>query len=238
MSALGRDIRSVTGSIIPGGIQTDAAINPGAHGMHARRSVGACAVQSTVQFVPPQAGARAHALCITLRTAPACLACPGNSGGPLLDSAGRVVGVNTAIFTPTGSSAGVGFAIPSATLRRIVPQLITYGRVQRGSLQAAAASDQVAGRLKVTRGAMIQSVTPGGAADKAGVLPTRRGLSGIVAGDVVLAVGTVPIRTAADLSTALEQYNPGQAVELTLARTGDQGAVSEMLVTVTLAEEQ
>lgn len=84
---------------------------------------------------------------------------------------------------------------------------------------------------------MIQSVTAGGVAAAAGILPTRRGLSGIVPGDVVLAVGTVPVKTATDLTTALEQYNPGQSVELTLMRWSDQGTQSEMKLTVTLALE-
>lgn len=114
ISGLNRDIRSQLGSTIPGGIQTDAAINPGK------------ALDSTVN------------VCRTLHhpgvISVACCCPAGNSGGPLLDSTGHLIGVNTAIFTPTGTSAGVGFAIPVDTVASVVPQLISTGRVLRASL--------------------------------------------------------------------------------------------------------
>ncbi|NJR41607.1 MAG: trypsin-like serine protease [Akkermansiaceae bacterium] len=81
---------------------------------------------------------------------------PGNSGGPLLDSRGRVIGVNTAIFTNTGTSAGVGFAIPIDSVARVVPQLIKDGQVTTPTLGVAFASPAIAASLKVSDGALIQ----------------------------------------------------------------------------------
>ncbi|KXZ45340.1 hypothetical protein GPECTOR_56g437 [Gonium pectorale] len=148
---------------------------------------------------------------------------PGNSGGPLLDSAGRVIGVNTAIFTPTGSSAGVAFAIPVDLVKRVVPQLIANGKVVRPSLDAQIATDSVAQRLNVGRGALIQAITPGGAAEKAGLLPTRRGLSGIITGDVIQALNERPINSGGDLLAALDGLEAGDTVALKVIRSTDQG---------------
>ncbi|KAG2444679.1 hypothetical protein HXX76_001423 [Chlamydomonas incerta] len=162
---------------------------------------------------------------------------PGNSGGPLLDSSGAVIGINTAIFTPSGSSAGVGFAIPVDMVKSVVPQLIANGRVVRPSLDAQIAADTVAARLNVGRGALIQSVVAGGAADKAGLLPTRRGLSGIVAGDVIQAINGRPVNSAGDLLVALDGLPAGQAAELRVVRSSDQG-LQELSVAVTLSAEK
>lgn len=98
---------------------------------------------------------------------------PGNSGGALLDSSGRLVGVNTAIFTPTGVFTGIGFALPSRTVAKIVPELIQYGRVMRPSLGVQVAPAGVAKQLGFTDGAMVQAVAPDSPAAKAGILPTR-----------------------------------------------------------------
>lgn len=162
---------------------------------------------------------------------------PGNSGGPLLDSAGRVIGVNTAIFTPTGSSAGVGFAIPIDTVKRVVPQLITYGKVVQPTLDVQIASDAIAQRLKVGRGALVQGLTAGGAGDKAGLLPTRRGLSGIITGDVIQAVNGRPVNSGGDLLAALGGLAVGEVVKLRVIRSSDQG-LQELELTATLAQEK
>lgn len=179
VSALGRGFQSQTGSTIGGGIQTDAAVNP------------------------------------------------GNSGGPLLDLSGAVIGVNTAIFTNTGTSAGLSFAIPINTVRRIVPQLIAFGSVQRASLGFQPAADPVARSFKVSEGVMIQTSDPKGAAAQAGLLPTRRGLGGVVAGDVIVAIGGKPVRSLFDLSQILDEATVGEEVEVRALRGVDQSAAPE-----------
>lgn len=143
---------------------------------------------------------------------------PGNSGGPLLDSAGRMIGINCAIFTNTGASAGIGFAIPVDQIRRVVPQLIEYGQVVRPSLNIQVASDQVAAALKVKKGALVQSVPAGSTAAKAGLLPTRRGLTGVVIGDIILKVNDRMINKTTDLVNTLEEFNQGDKVILTVRR--------------------
>ncbi|GIL87504.1 hypothetical protein Vretimale_1608 [Volvox reticuliferus] len=162
---------------------------------------------------------------------------PGNSGGPLLDSTGRVIGINTAIFTPTGSSAGIGFAIPVDMVKVVIPQLIQNGKVVRPSLDAQIASDSVAQRLKVSKGALIQMVTPGGAADKAGLLPTRRGLSGIILGDVIQAVNGRPVNSGGDLLVALDSLTVGDTAKLQLVRSTDQG-LQELELSVVLGKDK
>ncbi|EFJ43542.1 trypsin family [Volvox carteri f. nagariensis] len=162
---------------------------------------------------------------------------PGNSGGPLLDSSGRVIGVNTAIFTPTGSSSGVAFAIPVDMVKRVVPQLIQNGKVVRPSLDAQIASDSVAQRLKVGRGALIQAVSSGGAADKAGLLPTRRGLSGIITGDVIQAVNGRPVNSGGDLLVALDGLAAGDTAKVKVIRSTDQG-LQELELSIVLGEEK
>eukprot|EP00877_Chromochloris_zofingiensis_P014803 jgi/Chrzof1/9577/Cz04g08050.t1 len=147
---------------------------------------------------------------------------PGNSGGALLDSSGRLIGLNTAIFTNTGTSAGVGFAIPADIVARVVPSLLKYGKVVRPSLGVQVASDQVAQNLRITRGALLQSVLPNGAAAKAGLLPIRRGLTGIVPGDVILTVDGRLVQNSGDLLNVLEQYSVGDTVQLKVLRNTDQ----------------
>src|SRR6202047_5158619 len=98
---------------------------------------------------------------------------PGNSGGPLLDSAGRLIGVNTAIISPSGTSAGIGFAIPADEINRVVTQLIKHGKVIRPGLGIQEAPDQLARRWGIPGGLML-NIVPAGPADKAGLQPTRR----------------------------------------------------------------
>src|SRR5947208_12892549 len=120
ISALNREIESVTRRPIQGVIQSDTAINP------------------------------------------------GNSGGPLLDSAGRLIGVNTAIISPSGTSAGIGFAIPVDIVNRVVPELIKSGRVPTPGIGIVAASEAVSTRLGV-EGVIIVGTAPGGPAERAGI---------------------------------------------------------------------
>ncbi|KAH6791149.1 Trypsin family protein with PDZ domain-containing protein [Perilla frutescens var. frutescens] len=147
---------------------------------------------------------------------------PGNSGGPLLDSKGNLIGINTAIFTQTGTSAGVGFAIPSSTVVKIVPQLIQFGKVVRAGLKVDIAPDLIANQLNVRRGALILQVPGDSLAAKAGLLPTTRGFAGnIVLGDIILAVNDKPIKNRGELYKALDEYNVGDKVVLKIQRGSD-----------------
>lgn len=155
---------------------------------------------------------------------------PGNSGGPLIDSSGRVIGLNTAIFTPTGTSAGVGFSIPIAVVNRVVPQLIEYGRIIRPALNVQIATDQVARALKVNQGALVQAVAPKSAAEAAGLQPTRRGLTGIVTGDAIIALEGRSVNKAADLSNILDDFKTGDNVTLLVRRGDNNQKVEEVQI--------
>ncbi|KAL2499944.1 Protease Do-like 8 [Abeliophyllum distichum] len=144
---------------------------------------------------------------------------PGNSGGPLLDSKGNLIGINTAIFTQTGTSAGVGFAIPSSTVAKIVPQLIQFGKAVRAALNVEIAPDPIANQLNVRNGALILQVPGNSLAAKAGLLPTTRGFAGnIVLGDIIVAVDGKPVRSRAELNKILDEYNIGEKVILKIQR--------------------
>ena len=158
---------------------------------------------------------------------------PGNSGGPLLDSAGRVIGLNTAIYSPTGASAGIGFAVPVSAIRRVVPQLIERGRVTRAGLGVELLPDYYAQRWGI-QGVLIRNVQQGSAADRAGLRGIRQIRVGrIDLGDVIVGVGSHEVRSFDDLYTALDEHEPGDRVNVRVRR-GD----SEREVMVTLQEVQ
>ena len=146
---------------------------------------------------------------------------PGNSGGPLLDSTGRLIGVNTAIFSPSGASAGIGFAIPVDTVRRLVPQLIEHGRpIEAGIAGLHWLSDRQA-RSFGLEGAVVRDVAPDSPADRAGlegIGVTRRGR--YVLGDVVIAVEGNSVASVDRLRDFLEQAGVGGTVTLTVERDG------------------
>lgn len=170
ISALGREITSVSNRTIAGVIQTDAAINP------------------------------------------------GNSGGPLLDSAGRLIGVNTAIYSPSGSSAGIGFAVPVDTVNRVVPEIIRHGRVIRPQLGVRIADDSVSQRWQLP-GVLIVQVEPGGSAAAAGLRGTRRDARGRpILGDIIVAIDADKVTNTDDLMNALEQHQVGDTVTVTVVR--------------------
>jgi S1-C subfamily serine protease len=165
---------------------------------------------------------------------------PGNSGGPLIDLQGNVVGINTAIFTNTSTSVGVGFALPIETASKVVPQLISNGKVTRASLGASPAADPVARALRVSDGVLIQSIENNGPAAAAGLMATRRGLGGVVAGDVIIRIGERRVRSTFDLSAILDAAGVGDKVEVEVLRGIEQGQANaqKVVVTVTLASEQ
>ncbi len=155
---------------------------------------------------------------------------PGNSGGPLLDSAGRLIGVNTAILSPSGASAGVGFAIPADTVARVVPQLIAYGREVRPIIGVELADDTLTDRLGLD-GVLVVRVVPGSPADQVGILPTRRDpqTGEILLGDLITQVAGNPVRNNADLYLQLEKHHPKDTIALTLTRAGEPRTVSLVL---------
>lgn len=147
---------------------------------------------------------------------------PGNSGGPLLDSAGRLIGVNTAIYSPSGASAGIGFAVPVDTVSRIVPQLIAHGRVQRPVLGVGldpSLSSMVTRRLDV-EGALIREVYQGTGAAEAGLRGTTARGGRIIPGDIVQALDGKPVKSTGDLQGRLTEYKPGDTVTLTVWSEG------------------
>lgn len=149
---------------------------------------------------------------------------PGNSGGPLLDSRGRLIGVNTAIYSPSGASAGIGFAIPVDTVRRVVNQLIRFGRVQRAVLGAQIYPDQLTAQIsqrlgQTLPGVLIQEVVQGSPAATAGLIPTMRNSAGqLVVGDCITAINGTPIKEVEDLLSTLEEYQAGDTIKITVMR--------------------
>jgi S1-C subfamily serine protease len=174
ISALGREIESVTRVPIRNVIQTDAAINP------------------------------------------------GNSGGPLLDSSGRLVGVNTAIYSPSGTYAGIGFAIPVDTVNWVVPELIAKGKIEQPTLGVVLLPAQAIANMNVA-GAVILRVVPGSGAEWAGLRGIRRdSLGRIHLGDIIVAVEGQPVRNSGDLVLALERRKAGEKVKIQVLRGGQR----------------
>ena len=146
---------------------------------------------------------------------------PGNSGGPLLNSLGQLVGVNTAIYSPSGASAGIGFAIPVNTVREVVPQLISYGRILRPMIGVELASDRWIQRYRV-KGLPVVRVSPGlpaAAAGMSGAYRNRRGE--IILGDIITHIDDQPIRNQDDFFSALEAREPGDQISIR-SRLGEE----------------
>ena len=167
VSALNREIKSITNRTIKNVIQTDAAINP------------------------------------------------GNSGGPLLNSNGQLVGVNAAIYSPTGASAGIGFAIPVNAVKVIIPQLIEHGKLIRPVLGIEPLTDYWTRRLRV-KGVAILSVREGLPAANAGMVGVREDRRGkIHLGDVIIAINGQNVINEDSLLNQLEHFSPGDTVKIT-----------------------
>ncbi len=154
---------------------------------------------------------------------------PGNSGGPLLDSAGHLIGVNTQIASPSGASAGVGFAIPVDEVNWVVPELIQHGRLRRPTLGVQLADPSIEQRLKID-GALILAVIGGSGAAEAGLRPTTQNrLGNITYGDIIIAIDGQPVRSSADVPLALERRQPGETVKLKVRRGRTEQEVSVKL---------
>jgi S1-C subfamily serine protease len=159
---------------------------------------------------------------------------PGNSGGPLLDSSGRLVGVNTAIYSPTGASAGIGFAVPVDTVKRLVPQLIQYGKpIEPGIAGLQWLSDYLAARSGIT-GAVIRYVEPRSQAAGLGLEGIRVGRGGrrYFVGDVIIAADGQPVENVDDLRDRFEEVGVGGRVKLTVERARDRFEIDVELVRI------
>lgn len=172
ISALDREINAITGRVIRGVIQTDAAINP------------------------------------------------GNSGGPLLDSAGRLIGINTAIFSPSGSYAGIGFAVPVTEVNRVIPLLIQDGKLIKPGLGVTLADSRISQRLGI-EGMIILEVQQGSGADRAGLRPTQQHGGEIILGDVIQKIKGEEIRDLEDIQDALEKHKIGDSIPVTVYRESE-----------------
>jgi S1-C subfamily serine protease len=162
----------------------------------------------------------------------------GNSGGPLLNGAAEVVGVNTQIKSESGGSDGIGFAIPSSTVATIVPQIISGGSVEHAYLGVGVASlsQSVADELGVPAGAMVTEVREGTPAAEAGLTAATGsamvdGQSYPTGGDVITAVDDTTVTNGADLQTAIDAKRPGDTVSITYTRDGTSTTVQVSLGT-------
>jgi S1-C subfamily serine protease len=145
---------------------------------------------------------------------------PGNSGGPLLNSEGKLIGVNTMIYSPSGASAGIGFAIPVNTVKEVVPELIKHGRIVRPVLGVAVAPDHWARQIGI-QGVPILRVEPNSAAAQAGLQGAKRNAWGQISlGDVIVAIEDYPVTNDDQLLSALEHFKPGDTVSVSLVRDG------------------
>ena len=153
---------------------------------------------------------------------------PGNSGGPLLDSAGRLIGVNTAIYSPSGASSGIGFAVPVGEVNRVVPQIISKGKVLRPGLGVTLANRSLTGDLGL-EGVLVLKVVSGSAAEQAGLRGTSQVGDGLVLGDIILAVNGRKVTDYDSLRDEIERYEVGASVLLTLLRDEATAEVSVQL---------
>lgn len=154
---------------------------------------------------------------------------PGNSGGPLLDTNGNMIGINTIIYSNSGSSAGIGFSVPAETAIRVASDLVKYGKVRRGILEISVVqlNNTIANyaNLDISRGLLVSRTTKGGNADKAGVIQgtqaVRYGYSNSViylGGDIITKIDNISISSIADYYSALESKQHGDNVTVTLHR--------------------
>lgn len=160
---------------------------------------------------------------------------PGNSGGALLDSQGRLIGINTMIFNAGGSqaSAGLGFAIPVNIVKDVVPQLIQYGRVNRPGLGVAILEEQYAARFGLSEGVMVKFVDPKGPASKAGLQGITRDRRGqYYIGDVIVGINADAIKSYDDLYSTINKYKIGDKVKVKIVRDGKEKFIDVTLVQI------
>ena len=154
---------------------------------------------------------------------------PGNSGGPLLDISGRLIGVNTAIVSPSGVYSGIGFSVPVDVVNWVVPDLIKFGDVRRPVLGIELVPQQSIDRLNL-EGAMVLDVAPGSGAAKSGLRPTRRTSSGqVLLGDLIVEINGENIKSNNDLLLTLEKYKPGDQIRMKVIRDDQPATINVTL---------
>lgn len=156
---------------------------------------------------------------------------PGNSGGPMIDSNGKLIGINTVIYSPSGGSVGIGFAVPVNTARRVIPDLIEYGKVNRGwiNMEFITLFPKLVeyARLPVSKGILVSRVEKGSNADRSGLRGGTeqvryRNSSFYLGGDIITAINGTAISSVADVYSALETTKPGDTVKVHLIRDGKE----------------
>ncbi|MBN1441512.1 MAG: trypsin-like peptidase domain-containing protein [Planctomycetes bacterium] len=158
---------------------------------------------------------------------------PGNSGGPLLSSSGEMIGLNTAILSGSGSSAGIGFAVPSNTVKRVVTQILEHGRVIQPGLGIYFVRDPLARRWGLKKGVLLQRVLPGSSAERAGLRGIRYFRDGSLApGDIIVKIDEHEIDDSNALLNTLDRYQVGDVVEVTFIRDGKTNKVRARLQAV------
>jgi S1-C subfamily serine protease len=157
---------------------------------------------------------------------------PGNSGGPLLDSGGRLIGMNTAIYSKSGVSAGVGFAVPATTIQRVVPQIIRTGRAEQVGLGIRIDVEQRFERRAGVRGVVVLGVQPGSPAEKAGLRGVERTIRGAVLGDIIVGIDGKAVDDYDDLYNALDAHQPGDHVKLKVRRGNQVLELSSDLISI------
>jgi S1-C subfamily serine protease len=167
---------------------------------------------------------------------------PGNSGGPLLNTQGQMIGINTMIYSPSGGSVGIGFAVPINTAKRVVAEIIEFGKVRRGWIDATVVqlfpSLVRYAKLPVSSGLLVSRVRRGGLAEKAGLRqgsdPVQYGRSVIyLGGDIITSANGTKINSLADLYSALEDNKPGETVKVEVIRSG-----KPVTLNITLADRE
>jgi S1-C subfamily serine protease len=157
---------------------------------------------------------------------------PGNSGGPLLDSGGRLIGMNTMIYSKSGSSAGIGFAVPVITIAKVVPQIIKTGRAEQVGIGVQIDPAQRLEQRADLRGVVVLSVVPNSPAARAGIRGIEQSFQGIKLGDVIVGIDKDRIDDYDDLYNALDRHHAGEEVELTLLRSGKPWKVKVPLIAI------
>jgi S1-C subfamily serine protease len=155
---------------------------------------------------------------------------PGNSGGPLIDSSGRLIGMNAMIVSRSGSSAGIGFAVPVSLIARVVPQLIKGGKSEQIGIGVMIDPNQRLERNYGLRGVLVLRVSENGPAAKAGLRGTSLSRGGLSLGDVIVGVDAEPVNDYDDLYTILDRHQPGDRVKLTVARGNERLQIPIQLV--------